>query len=206
LWSVDMVGRVLFIRVALSRWPAGARRSKALMVWFFFVSLQHGNASCLDIGAAALEGGSFLVYGRTSGSGADRCHGREGGVVFGEHRVVAGVHGSSCRCHVPCFGGQAEGKPSPNPWAAASSVDVVSFLKASLRFSLSSFVLRVKTQDPRIGRWRHFGVVIFLKTLSWSSRHAALRWWCGGGALSLDGVRSSVVVLRQGLRRTLLLR
>jgi hypothetical protein len=64
---------------------------------FTLVSLQLGSALNLDVGAAALEGGSFLVYGRTSGSGAGRCHGREGDVVFDEQCVVVVAQGSSWR-------------------------------------------------------------------------------------------------------------
>jgi hypothetical protein len=64
---------------------------------FTLVSLHLGSARNLDVGAAALEGGSFLVYVGTSGSGAGRCHGREGDVVFDEQCVVVVAQGSSWR-------------------------------------------------------------------------------------------------------------
>jgi hypothetical protein len=67
---------------------------------FTLVSLQLGSALNLDVGAASLGGGSFLVYGRTSGSGVGRCHGSEDDVVFDEQFVVVVAHGSSWRLPV----------------------------------------------------------------------------------------------------------
>ena len=104
-------------------------------------------------------------------------HGREGDVVGGEQRVVAAVRLffdglTLCRRRR----GHAEGKPLP-VWAMmATSADAVPFLKASWGVSPSFYGLRVKTQDPRIGRWRHSGVVLFLKTPSWSPQREAHRW------------------------------
>jgi hypothetical protein len=92
---------------------------------------------CVELGirVAALEGGSFLVCGRASSSGAGRCHGREGGMVLGERCDVGVARVSSWRWPAPYVGGSeaCRGETLAHPWAAVSaSADVVSFLKAPL--------------------------------------------------------------------------
>jgi hypothetical protein len=76
-------------------------------------------------------------------------HGREGDVVGGEQRVVAAVWFlfdglTLCRRRR----GHAEGKPLP-VWAMmATSVDAISFLKASWGFS-PSFYMHASGENPR---------------------------------------------------------
>jgi hypothetical protein len=108
-------------------------------------------------------------------------HGHVGDVVGGKQRVVAAVWLSFDSLTL-CRGRRVHAKGKPLPiWAmTVMSMVVVPFLKASWGFSPSVYMLRVKTQDLRIGRWRHSGVMLFLKTPSWSPQHAALRWLCGG--------------------------
>jgi hypothetical protein len=103
-------------------------------------------------------------------------HGRVGDVVGGEQRNVAVVRLSFDNLTL-CIRrrGHTKGK-ALLVWAMmAMSTDTVPFLKAPWGFSPSFYILRVKSQDPRIGRWRHSGVVLFLKIPSWSPQDSALR-------------------------------
>jgi hypothetical protein len=75
-------------------------------------------------------------------------------------------------------------------------MDAVPFLKAPLWLLPTLMHAPAENQDPWIERWWHSCVALFLKTLSWSSRRAVLRWWCGGFfVLLVLALRSACLVI-----------
>ena len=83
----------------------------------------------------------------------------------------------------PCRGqGEfAGGKPLPEFFSGCGGGvhGRRSLLEGAVAASLGPSMLRMKVQDPRIGRWRRAGVVCFMKPSPWSSQRVAFRR-CGG--------------------------
>ena len=94
-------------------------------------------------------------------------HGREDGVVAGEQRAVAVLRFASIVREAESSGrGEILAQFC---WATtATSTDVASFLKASVRHLVVLPSTQGESLGLRIGRWRRFGVVILLRTPPWS--------------------------------------